>query len=211
MAFDLRSSSLILFYIPSNGQLPMEPAHHYRKPIKRSLVSPSPKWLRTESIATYVYCTAGRIAELERQLAHEQNKVRILRDEQRENTKLIGDYEHHLGEIVKDVREYSYNNKTEKTNIAKHYNKLLQDEKDAHLAARLEKDDWHARLMRSVEMLREAYRLRCEEEVKPTMIIQSLQTEVRSLRSALGQESQKMEDEAGYGWLKDTPDGNVEL
>ncbi|KAK4693781.1 hypothetical protein P7C71_g3678, partial [Lecanoromycetidae sp. Uapishka_2] len=155
--------------------------------------------------------SAGRIAELERQLAREQNIVRVLLDEQRENTKLIGDYEHHLGEIVKDVREYSYNNKTEKTNVAKHYNKLLQDEKDAHLAARLEKDDWHARFMRSVEMLREAYRLRCEEEVKPTAIIQSLQTEVRSLRSALGQEPQKLEEEAGNGWLKDTPDGNAEL
>lgn len=60
-------------------------------------------------------------------------------------------------------------------------------------------------------MLREAYRLRCEEEVKPTTIIQSLQTEVRSLRNALGQEPQKLEDEAGHGWLKDTPDGNAEL
>ena len=60
-------------------------------------------------------------------------------------------------------------------------------------------------------MLREAYRLRCKEEEKPTAIIQSLQTEVRSLRSALGWESQKPEEEAGYEWLKDTPDGNAEL
>ena len=112
---------------------------------------------------------------------------------------------------MKDVREYSYNNKSEKTNIAKHYNKLLQDEKDAHLAARLEKDDWHARFMRSVEMLREAYRLRCEEEARPTAIIQSLQTEVRSMRSALGWEMQRPEEEPGYEWLRDTPDGNADL
>ncbi len=60
-------------------------------------------------------------------------------------------------------------------------------------------------------MLREAYRLRCQEEARPTTIIQSLQTEVRSLRSALGQEPQKVEEEAGYDWLKDTPDGNADI
>ena len=154
---------------------------------------------------------AGRIAELERQLTREQSKVRVLREEQRENTKLIGEYEHHLGEIVKDVREYSFSNKSEKSNIARHYNKLLQEEKDAHLEARMEKDEWHARFMRSVEMLRESYRLRCEEEEMPTKIIQGLQTEVRSLRSALGWEPQKLEDEAGFDWLRDTPDGTADF
>ena len=106
------------------------------------------------------------------------------------------------------VRNYSYNNNMEKIAIRKHYNKILQDEKDAHLDARLEKDDWHAKFMRCVEMLRTAHRLRCDEEEEPTTIIAGLQNEVRVYRDALGMEPEKFEDETGYPWLKDMPDGD---
>ncbi|KAL2038097.1 hypothetical protein N7G274_009044 [Stereocaulon virgatum] len=154
--------------------------------------------------------SGARIADLERQLSREQNKSRILLEEQKENTKLIGEYENALGDIVKDVREYSFNTKTRETNIARHYNKLLQDEKDAHLAARLEKDEWHSRFMRSVEMLREAFRLRCEEEEVPVRVVSGLQTEVRAYRSALGMELEKPEEEYGWEILKDMPTGSGE-
>ena len=153
---------------------------------------------------------AARITNLERQLSLEQNKVRTLIREQKENTKLIGEYETAVGNIVEMVRNYSYNAKTDKNAIALHYNKLLQDEKDAHLAARLEKDDWHAKFMRSVEMLREAYRLRCEEEDLPVRIVSGLQNEVRSYRNALGMEPEKIEDEYGYEILKDVINGSGE-
>ncbi|MCJ1462614.1 hypothetical protein MMC07_001216 [Pseudocyphellaria aurata] len=150
--------------------------------------------------------TAARIADLERQLAREQNKVRVIIREQKENTKLIGEYETAVGGIVEMVRNYSFNNKNEKTAISRHYNKLLQEEKDAHLAARLEKDDWHAKFMRSVEMLREAYKIRCEEEDIPVRIVSGLQNEVRAYRNALGMEPEKAEDEYGYEILKDIVD-----
>lgn len=150
---------------------------------------------------------AARIADLERQLAREQNKVRILIREQKENTKLIGEYETAVGNIVEMVRNYSFNNKNEKTAISLHYNKLLQEEKDAHLAARLEKDDWHSKFMRSLEMLREAYKLRCEEEDIPIRTIAGLQNEVRAYRNALGMEPERPEDEYGYEVLKDICEG----
>ena len=108
------------------------------------------------------------------------------------------------------MREYSFNTKTRETNIARLYNKLLQDEKDAHLAARIEKDEWHSRFMRSVEMLREAYRLRCEEEEVPVRVVSGLQNEVRGYRSALGMESEKLEEEYGWEILKDMPNGSGE-
>lgn len=149
---------------------------------------------------------AARIADLERQLAREQNKVRVIIREQKENTKLIGEYETAVGSIVEMVRNYSFNNKNEKTAISLHYNKLLQEEKDAHLAARLEKDDWHAKFMRSVEMLREAYKIRCEEEDVPVRVVSGLQNEVRAYRNALGMEPEKAEDEYGYEILKDVVD-----
>ncbi|KAL8723131.1 MAG: hypothetical protein Q9181_007351 [Wetmoreana brouardii] len=150
--------------------------------------------------------SAARIAELEQQLAHEQNRIRTIIREQKENTKLIGEYETAVGNIVEMVRNYSYNNKQEKTSLSVHYNRLLQDEKDAHLAARLEKDDWHARFMRSVEMMREAYKLRCEEEELPIRVVAGLQNEVRAYRNALGMEPEKPEEEYGWEILKDAPD-----
>lgn len=143
---------------------------------------------------------------MEQQLAHEQNRIRTIIREQKENTKLIGEYETAVGNIVEMVRNYSYNNKQEKTSLSLHYNKLLQDEKDAHLAARLEKDDWQAKFMRSVEMMREAYRLRCEEEELPLRVVAGLQNEVRAYRNALGMEPEKPEEEYGWEILKDTPD-----
>lgn len=153
---------------------------------------------------------AARLAELENQLAREQNKVRIIIREQKENTKLIGEYETAVGNIVEMVRNYSYNNKSEKTSLSIHYNKLLQEEKDAHLVVRLEKDDWHAKFMRSVEMLREAYRIRCEEEELPIRIVSGLQNEVRAYRNALGMEPETLEDEYGYEILKDVVDGTAD-
>lgn len=179
----------------------------YRKPAQLSLVRLTPNHSRASRVTTNHLLPAARIAELENQLAREQNKVRIIIREQKENTKLIGEYETAVGNIVEMVRNYSYNNKTEKTSLSLHYNKLLQDEKDAHLAVRLEKDDWHAKFMRSVEMLREAYRIRCEEEELPIRVVSGLQNEVRSYRNALGMEPEKLEDEYGYEILKDVVDG----
>ena len=154
--------------------------------------------------------SAARIADLERQLAHEQNKTRILLDEQKENMKLIGEYEHHLGEIVKDIRDFSYNVKSRETNIAKHWNGLLQAEKDSHLETRYSLNDSNAKVLRCCEMLREAHRLRCEEEDVPIRVIAGLQNEVRAYRSALGMEPEKPEDEFGWKILKDVPGGSGE-
>ena len=141
--------------------------------------------------------------DLERRLLTEQNKVRILLHEQQENTSLIGEWEHEVGKLVEKVREHTFDNKSELYTQARHYNKLLQEEKDAHLQARLEKDEWHAKFMRSVAMMKEAYRLRCEEEEVPVRVVSGLQNEVRAYRSALGMEGEKPEEEYGWELLKD--------
>ncbi|KAL8932865.1 MAG: hypothetical protein Q9216_006637 [Gyalolechia sp. 2 TL-2023] len=154
--------------------------------------------------------SAARVADLEKQLAQEQNRIRTIVREQKENTKLIGEYETAVGNIVEMVRNYSYNNKQDRTSLSLHYNKLLQDEKDAHLAARLEKDDWHAKFMRSVEMLREAYKLRCQEEELPVRIVSGLQNEVRAYRNALGMDPERPEEEFGWEILKDVPESAKE-
>ncbi|CRG89700.1 hypothetical protein PISL3812_06739 [Talaromyces islandicus] len=151
--------------------------------------------------------SAARIAELERALAKERHTVDILKREQVENTKLIGDFESSLGIIVEQIRNYCQDNNMYFLAQKKDYNSLLQAERDAHLASRLDRDHWHAQTIRLAEMLRTAYRLRCEEDVAPTRVVQGLQSEVRALRSALGLEPEKPEEETGYEFLKDLPSG----
>ena len=149
---------------------------------------------------------AARIADLTRQVNQLQSAKQTLPREQRENTKLIGEYETSLGTIVEQIRNFAYGKNMEKTQLSRDYNKLLQEEKDTHLATRLEKDEWHSKFMRSVVMLREAYRLRCEEEELPIRVVAGLQNEVRAYRNALGMEPEKFEEEWGYEILKDVKD-----
>ncbi|GAM42940.1 hypothetical protein TCE0_044f17354 [Talaromyces pinophilus] len=108
-----------------------------------------------------------------------------------------------MGIMVEQIRNYCQNNNMYFLAQKKEYNALLQAERDAHLSSRLDRDHWHAQTMRLAEMLRTAYRLRCEEDQAPTTIIQALQSEVRALRSAIGLEPEKPEEETGYEFLKD--------
>ncbi|KAK2807965.1 hypothetical protein FQN50_005207 [Emmonsiellopsis sp. PD_5] len=151
--------------------------------------------------------TAGRIAELERALAREKSIVEVLKREQVENTKLIGEYETAVGTMVEQIRHYCQNNNMHYLAQKRHYNNLLQAERDAHLESRLDRDNWHAKAMRCAEMIRTAYRLRCEEEEVPIRIISGLQNEVRAYRNALGMDPEKPEEEYGWEILKDLPPG----
>ncbi|KAH8426190.1 uncharacterized protein LDX57_003934 [Aspergillus melleus] len=151
--------------------------------------------------------TAARIAELERALAKEKRTVEILKNEQTENTKLIGDYEAAVGTMVEQIRNYCQNNNMNYLAQKRHYNNLLQAERDAHLESRLDRDYWHAQTMKCAEMIRTAYRLRCEEEEMPVRVIAGLQNEVRAYRNALGMEPERPEEEFGWEVLKDVPAG----
>ncbi|EAW22580.1 uncharacterized protein NFIA_012690 [Aspergillus fischeri NRRL 181] len=148
---------------------------------------------------------AARIAELERALAKEKRLVEILKQEQVENTKLIGEYEAAVGTMVEQIRNYCQNNNMNYLAQKRHYNNLLQAERDAHLESRLDRDHWHAQTMKCAEMIRTAYRLRCEEEELPIRIVSGLQNEVRAYRNALGMEPEKPEEEYGWEILKDVP------
>jgi hypothetical protein len=107
--------------------------------------------------------------------------------------------------MVEQIRNYCQNNNMQYLSQKRHYNQLLQQERDAHLASRLDRDHWHAQTMKCSEMIRTAYRLRCEEEEVPWRVVAGLQNEVRALRNALGMEVEKPEEEAGWEILKDMP------
>ena len=126
----------------------------------------------------------------------------MLQREQRENTKLIGEYETAVGHIVELVRTFAHAKDAERHAGARAYNARLQEEKDAHLATRLERDEYLAQYLRKVGQIREAYRLRCEEEDAPTRVVAALQAEVRGYRNALAMEPEKREEETGWEFLK---------
>ncbi|EAW07546.1 uncharacterized protein ACLA_022600 [Aspergillus clavatus NRRL 1] len=149
--------------------------------------------------------SAARIAELERALAKEKRLVEILKQEQTENTRLIGEYEAAVGTMVEQIRNYCQNNNMHYLAQKRHYNNLLQSERDAHLESRLDRDYWHAQTMKCAEMIRTAYRLRSEEDELPIRIVAGLQNEVRAYRNALGMDPEKPEEEYGWEILKDVP------
>ncbi|KAK2764383.1 hypothetical protein FQN54_009077 [Arachnomyces sp. PD_36] len=151
--------------------------------------------------------SAGRIAELERALAREKRLNEVFKREQAENTKLIGDYEAAVGTMVEQIRNYCQNNNMHYLAQKRHYNNLLQVERDGHLQSRLERDEWEARTLRCAEMIRTGYRMRCEEDEVPIRVVQGLQNEVRAYRNALGMEPEKPEEEYGWEVLKDAPGG----
>lgn len=100
------------------------------------------------------------------------------------------------------VRNAAYAQSTAATTLASHYNRLLQEEKDAHLEARLEAGEWRERYGRVVEMLREGYRRSCEEEGGVVGVVRGLQEEVRALRKVVGLEAEGREEEGGWSVLR---------
>lgn len=148
---------------------------------------------------------AARIHELEQALATAHRTIDLYKDEQTKNTKLIAEYEDAMGTATDQIRTYCCDNNERYLAQRRHYNNLLQAEKDEHLQSRLDKDHWQAQTIKVCGMIRHAYRLRCEEWGEELGIISGLQNEVRVLRSALGMEKERPEEETGWPYLKEAP------
>ena len=129
----------------------------------------------------------------------------ILEHEQAENIELIGQYENALGSATESIRKYCTDNDLKYLSQRRHYNNLLQAEKDEHLQSRLERDRWQAETLRVCEMIRTAHRLRNDEFGEEIRVISGLQSEVRVLRRVIGLEAEAPEEETGWEWLRDAP------
>ena len=110
-----------------------------------------------------------------------------------------------MWQATEQIRDYASKNEDRFLAQKRHYNDLLQQEKDEHLQTRLDRDHWHAQTLRVCEMIRIAYRLRCDEWCDEYRVIIGLQSEVRCLRRCLGMESEKPEEETGWPYLEDAP------
>ncbi|EXJ83073.1 hypothetical protein A1O1_06691 [Capronia coronata CBS 617.96] len=147
----------------------------------------------------------ARIHDLERELAKANHIIELYKHEQKENTHLIAMYEDALGTATEQIRNYAGGIEGRFLAQRKHYNNLLQQEKDEHLESRLDRDTWHAKTMRVCEMVRTAHHLRTDEWCEEYTIISGLQAEVRCLRRCLGMEAEKPQEETGWPYLKDLP------
>lgn len=151
-----------------------------------------------------------RILELERDQTKKEALIEAYKHEQKENTSLIADYEDALGTVTEQIRNYCLGIESRFLDQRRHYNNLLQQEKDEHLQTRLERDEWHGKTLRCAEMIRTASRLRNDEWYDEYKIIAGLQGEVRCYRRVLGMDRQKPEEEGGYPYLKDLPLKDIE-
>jgi hypothetical protein len=131
--------------------------------------------------------------------------IELYKHEQAENTKLIGEWEDAMGTATEQIRNYCCDNTDRYLAQRRHYNNLLQAEKDEHLQSRLERDACQAESERYRGMIMHAYRLRCEEWCRELTIISGLQNEVRVYRNALGMERERPEDETGWSYLRQAP------
>ncbi|EHY53339.1 hypothetical protein HRR83_003548 [Exophiala dermatitidis] len=147
----------------------------------------------------------ARIHELERELAKANHIIDLYKHEQKENTSLIAMYEDALGTATEQIRNYTGDIEARFLAQRKHYNNLLQQEKDDHLQSRLDRDHWHAQALKLCEMIRTAHRLRTDEWSEEYTVVAGLQAEVRCLRRCLGMEPEKPEEETGWPYLKDLP------
>lgn len=139
------------------------------------------------------------------QLLKANRAIELLKSEQTSNTELIAKYEDAVGTCTEQIRSYCTDNNMNYLAQRRHYNNLLQAEKDEHLQSRLDRDYWHAQTLKVCEMLRTAYRLRTDEWGTELKVISGLQNEVRVLRKALGLEVENPKDETGSPYLRDAP------
>lgn len=151
--------------------------------------------------------TVARVADLQRQLATANNTIDKVTHERREDVKLLKEYEVGLKQVTELVRNYAFGREQELHRVEKHYNGLLQVERDAHVASRMESLQWQEKYVEAVSQMRQAYRLRCDEDDVPTRVAAGLQNEVRAYRNALNMEPEEFEDEFGWELLKDVPGG----
>jgi hypothetical protein len=149
--------------------------------------------------------TEARIRELERELAKKDLLIEAYKHEQKENTNLIAMYEDGMGNVTEMIRNYCNDIETRFLGQRRHYNNLLQQEKNEHLQSRIERDFWENRTIEVSGMIRHANRLRTDEWCEEYAVIAGLQGQVRCLRRVLGMDVEKPEEEVGWPYLKDLP------
>lgn len=118
---------------------------------------------------------------------------------------MIGQYEEAVGIMTEQIRNYCLGIDARFLDQKRHYNNLLQAEKDDHLKTRLDRDEAYGHYLNKTGQIRHANRLRTDEYCDELRIIVALQLQVRCLRRVVGWDVETPEEEAGWEYLKDNP------
>lgn len=138
--------------------------------------------------------SASRSAELQTltaQLSSAQTTILDLTNSNTAFANLITDYENALTLLLDKLRPYAYTQTQAMVSLHKHYQTLLEQERDTSMQMRVEHADWQAGLGRVAEYARQALKLQNEGELPYRRELQALKEENRVLRRLAGWEEKK--------------------
>lgn len=137
---------------------------------------------------------AAELASLQGELARARAEAETTREEYKELAEVNADYEAVLGQVKDKVHEYAKGHADALNAVHRHYNGLLEQEREANLQLRLEHGKWQAGLGRAAEYARMALRERSEEVAPFEGRLRELKFENRILRRHVGWSLEGLED-----------------
>ena len=137
--------------------------------------------------------SAAELLETQSQLHTSQRQTVQLAQENDALTKLLLDYENTLANLMDKLRNYAYEHTRAIVATHKHYNGLVEKEREANLQLRIEHGQWQQGLGRATELARKALRERTEETSGLETGLKEVKAENRILRRLVGW---KVEDDS---------------
>lgn len=131
---------------------------------------------------------AAELATLQSQLSASQKAITDLSGTNTALHSVITEYEQALKTIVEKVHPYAYAQTGAILSLHKHYQALLEQERNTSMQLRLEHAEWQAGLGRVAEYARSALKLQADAERPLKAEIKELKEENRVLRRLAGWE-----------------------
>jgi len=119
--------------------------------------------------------------------------------ESADHARITADYESVLANVMDKIRHYAYEHTSTIVALHKHYNNLLEKERETNLGLRLEHAEWQRGLGRVMENARGALREGVEEGLAGVRRCRELRGENRVLRRLVGWEVSDDDDEEEEG------------
>ncbi|KAI9720530.1 MAG: hypothetical protein M1828_005614 [Chrysothrix sp. TS-e1954] len=124
--------------------------------------------------------------ELQNRLHASQRQNAQLAHENDSTTKILVDYENSLAGLMDKLRYYAYEHTVALVATHKHYNALIEQEREANVQLRVEHGQWQQGLGRATEFARRALRERTEETSGLEAGLKEVKSENRVLRRLVG-------------------------
>ncbi|CAI6332684.1 unnamed protein product [Periconia digitata] len=132
---------------------------------------------------------AAEITDLQSRLSNAETTINSLNSTNSQLASLLTDYENALTLLLEKLRPYAYTQTQAIISLHKHYQGLLDTERNTSMQMRLEHAEWQAGLGRVAEYARGALKGQAESEMGLRSEIRELKEENRVLRRLAGWEA----------------------